>query len=141
MPFFSHAFTIAHPIEAVFDLAMTTRYWPAWHPATVGVAGVTDRPLRLGDQVVERVVIAGRDGEGTWAVVACSRPRALTLEAQTGLGLTRIAYTLIETEAGTRFQRDLSYEQGMPELDRVMDSQSAQALVNLKALLERELAG
>lgn len=139
MPNFSHSFTIARPVEAVFDVAMTTKHWPAWHPATVGVAGVTERPLTLGDQVTESVVIAGRPGEGTWTVVTCDRPHSLTLELRSSLGLTRIAYALTPTEEGTRFQRDLSYEIGAPELDRVMEGQSAQAMVNLKALLEREI--
>ena len=136
MPEFSHSFTIARPIAAVFDVATTAKYWPQWHPATVGVAGAVDHPARLGDTITERVNLGGHTGEGTWTVVAWQRPTGLTLEARTSLGLTRIEYTLAATAEGTLFRRDLGYEQGSPTLDALMAEQSAVAVTHLKALLE-----
>jgi len=40
--------TIGGPPERVFDLVTTARYWPDWHPATLAVGGVTERPMALG---------------------------------------------------------------------------------------------
>ena len=42
------------PIEQVFDNVITTRLWPRWHPATISVGGVTERPIALGDIIRER---------------------------------------------------------------------------------------
>ena len=137
MSSFSHQALIDRPIEAVFDVTTTAKHWPAWHPATVGVGGQTERPAQLGDQIIERVNIAGRIGEGTWTVVERVRPYTLTLHSHTGLGEASIYYTLREEDGGTVFQRDLSYEMGPPELEAVMEQQSAQGVRNLKTLLER----
>src|SRR4051794_13744223 len=76
---------------AVFDLATTTRYWPRWHPATTAVAGVTDRPLALGDQVREYAVIGGRAHEGTWTVAEHPPPESLLLQVDGGR--IQIGYT------------------------------------------------
>ena len=139
MPSFSHQTVIERPIEAVFDAATTAKHWPQWHPATVGVGGQTERPAQLGDQIVERAVIGGRTGEGTWTVVERVRPYTLTLQSHTSLGEATIRYTLREEDGRTVFQRDLSYELGPPELEAVMEQQSAQAVRQLKMLLERLL--
>lgn len=139
MPHVSHTVHIARPIATVFDLATTARYWPQWHPATLGVSGAVDYPARLGDQIIERVDLGGHIGEGTWTVVATHPPTQLALESHTGLGLARITYTLTETPDGVHFRRDLDYERGSPALDALMARQSAVAVANLKALLEREI--
>ena len=44
-------------LAPVFDLVTTTRFWPQWHPATIGVGGVTERPFQLGDKIRERAHI------------------------------------------------------------------------------------
>ncbi len=139
MPHFSHAFFIERPLERVFAVATTARYWPDWHPATLGVGGDVDHPARLGDTIVERVNIGGREGEGTWTVVEADPPHRLALAATTGLGRLRIVYTLTQDAGRTRFQRDLSYEGGPPPLAALMEQQSAEGVRRLKALLEREI--
>lgn len=139
MPRFSHQLVIQRPIEAVFDVATTAKHWPAWHPATTGVDGAIDHPVQLGEQIIERVNIGGRQGEGTWTVVDYARPYRLTLLANTSLGETKISYSLVETTEGVVFRRDLSYEIDAPPLEAIMEQQSAVAVVNLKGLLEREI--
>jgi uncharacterized protein YndB with AHSA1/START domain len=37
MPRVSHHFVVDRPIEAVFAVVSTARFWPEWHPATRGV--------------------------------------------------------------------------------------------------------
>lgn len=139
MPSFSHQVFIERPIDAVFDMATTARHWPVWHPATTGVGGQTEQPAQLGDQIIERVIMAGQKGEGVWTVVERVRPYTLTLVSHTGLGEGRISYTLREEDGGTWFQRDLSYQHGPPELETVMEQQSALAVKQLARLLERLL--
>ncbi len=80
MPSASHHFVADRPIDAVFDVVTTARFWPAWHPATRGVEGDVDHPAQLGDQIIEHVTIAGVDGSGTWTVVEYDRPYHLALE-------------------------------------------------------------
>lgn len=111
----SHYFVADRPIDAVFDIVTTARFWTEWHPATRGVEGDIDHPARLGDRIIEHVTIAGIDGSGTWTVVEHDRPRHLVLETDLAIGQLRISYLLATMAAGrTRFQRDLEY----PELDR-----------------------
>src|SRR5262245_8578270 len=67
MPRVVNSVRIDGAVEQVFDLVTTTKYWPQWHPATVGVGGVTERPIALGDVIHERARIGGR---------TCCRPAA-----------------------------------------------------------------
>ena len=127
---------VARPLVAVFDTATTAKYWPKWHPATLGVAGQTDRPARLGDVIVERVQLGGRPGEGAWTVVEDEHPRRLVLETNVALGRLTITYTAETTPDGTRFRRDLEYPDLGPQMEQLMRAQSAVGMENLKTLLE-----
>ncbi len=40
MPSVSHRIVADRPIDAVFDVVTTARFWLAWHPATRGVEGM-----------------------------------------------------------------------------------------------------
>jgi len=133
---------IEGPIEPVFDLVTTTRFWPNWHPATVGVAGVTERPLLLGDVVHERAQIGPNLYEGAWKVVEHQRPARVVLRGAS----ERIQITYLFQAHGpqTEFRRVLEYR---PEdfhasaadpaaVDRLMREQSEQALHKLKQLVE-----
>ncbi len=64
MPRVSHHFVARRPIDAVFDVVTTARFWTEWHPATRGVEGDVDHPARLGDRITEHVSIAGIEGSG-----------------------------------------------------------------------------
>ncbi|MGE3286601.1 MAG: SRPBCC family protein [Pseudonocardia sp.] len=135
-----HAIVVDRPVEAVFDVATTTRHWPDWHPATVRVSGQIDAPARLGDQIVEHVRIAGHEGSGTWTVIVCEPPHRLVLDApDTGIGHVRISYTLTPHERGTRFVRELSLPPLPTPINAAMDAQSRAGLDALAALLEREI--
>jgi hypothetical protein len=60
--------TINGPLDDVFDLVTTARYWTEWHPATVGVSGVVDRPIASGAVIRERAQIASTSmkATGSW---------------------------------------------------------------------------
>lgn len=138
----TNSIQIHGPLEAVFDLVTTTRFWPQWHPATTGVGGVTERPMQLGDKVRERAVIGGKTYEGNWAVVEHSRPAraALLMEG----GRIKISYAFEAAESTTKFKRTLEFH---PEdfgadpnsIEKLMYVQSEQALAKLKVLIERIL--
>lgn len=130
---------IQGPLEAVFDLVTTTRFWPQWHPATVGVGGVTERPMQLGDKVRERAVIGGKIYEGNWTVVEHSRPTLVALLMEGGR--IKISYAFEAVESATEFTRTLEFHPedfgGDPaSIEKLMHAQSEQALAKLKALIE-----
>nr|AGC72803.1 hypothetical protein [uncultured bacterium A1Q1_fos_485] len=131
---------------AIFDLVTTTRFWTAWHPATTGVGGVTQRPFQLGDQIRERAQIGARVHEGTWAVVAHDRPHQATLRMESGRLF--ITYTFQPTTNGVALTRELTYHPtdfaasvaDPVKLEMLMLTQSEQALQKLKTLVEQMLA-
>jgi hypothetical protein len=138
----SNTIQIDGPLEAVFDLATTTRFWPQWHPATTGVGGVTERPMLLGDKIRERAVIGGQTYEGNWTVVEYHRPRRLALLMESGR--IKISYSFQASGQTTEFKRQLEFHAedfsasvADPNLlEKLMHQQSELALQKLKVLVE-----
>jgi hypothetical protein len=130
------------PLEPIFDLVTTTRFWPQWHPATTGVGGVTERPVALGDKIRERAHIGGQTYEGNWTVVEHIRPTRVALLMESGR--IKITYSFQVRDQTTEFQRQLEFN---PEdfsasladpnaLEKLMQAQSDQALQKLKHVVE-----
>lgn len=130
------------PLEPVFDLVTTTRFWSQWHPATTGVGGVTERPVALGDKIRERAVIGGQTYEGNWTVVEHTRPERAALLMESGR--IKITYSFQKVGQATEFKRELEFH---PEdfsvsaadpnaLEKLMHAQSEQGLQKLKQLVE-----
>jgi uncharacterized protein YndB with AHSA1/START domain len=139
---------VRRPIAAVFETATTAKYWPRWHPATLGVSGAIEHPVQLDEQIVERAHIVGPPGTATWTCVERDPPHRLVLTAAGTMGTTaRIEYTFAERDRDTLFTRALTYHFAGPlaavvealGVDRVMQQQSAQAMINLTALLEAQI--
>ena len=130
------------PLEAVFDLVTTTRFWPQWHPATTGVGGVIERPVALGDKIRERALIGERTYEGNWTVVEYSRPERVALLMESGR--IKITYSFQRVGQATEFKRELEFQPedfnaGMADpgmIEKLMYQQSEQALQKLKQLIE-----
>jgi len=140
MPRMSHHFVTDRPIDAVFDVVTTARFWPEWHPATRGVEGDAGHPARLGDQIIEHVTIAAIQGSGTWTVVEHDRPHHLALETDLAAGHLRISYQLTTVGGGrTRFQRDLDFSGLGPQVSAVMEAQSAEGIGRLARLVQRQV--
>jgi hypothetical protein len=139
VPQVSHHFVADRPIDAVFDVVTTARYWTEWHPATRGIEGDVDHPARLGDHITEDVTIAGIEGTGTWTVVEHDRPHHLALETELAMGHLRISYQLATVADGTRFQRDLDFPELGPQITTVMTTQSEAGVANLARLVERQI--
>ena len=140
--------TIDGPIDTVFEGVTTTRTWPDWHPATVAVGGVTDRPIALGDTIHERARIGAQEYEGDWTVVEHERPTRVVMAV---LGTaTRISYAFVADARGaTQFTRTLEFDPGEfagssadpGALERLMFAQSEAALAKLKTLIEHNQPG
>ena len=139
MPRVSHHFVADRPIDAVFDVVTTARYWTEWHPATRGIEGDVDHPARLGNHITEHVTIAGLEGTGTWTVVEHDRPHHLALETELTLGRLRISYQLAAVADGTWFQRDLDFPELGPQITAVMAAQSEAGVASLARLVERQI--
>ncbi len=143
----TNTIVIDGPINRVFDEVTTTGTWPQWHPATVEVGGVTDRPIQLDDKIYEKARIGGQEYAGDWTVVEHQRPDRLVMEVL-GTG-TRISYAFAaETATTTRFTRTLEFDATAfagsaadpAALERLMFLQSEEALGKLKLLVERQVS-
>jgi uncharacterized protein YndB with AHSA1/START domain len=135
--------TIDGPIEAIFDLATTARFWPDWHPATRAVGGVTERPYRLGDVVHERGEAAGASFQVAWTVVEHERPWRMMM--RTGpTPPARITYTFEPRGGSVEFRRELEYDAtafrsvsiGPEALRAALHEQSEEAVRRLKGRVE-----
>ena len=132
----------------VFDVVTTAKYWPQWHPATLAVSGAIDHPMQLGDTIYEQVNIFGIPGLVEWKVVELEQPSSVKLDGHSLLfaGAT-IRYQFESRGDSVRFTRTLDYAflgLGGP-LDSIwikpiMTRQSAVAVRNLKAMVERQLS-
>jgi len=130
----------------VFDYVTTPALWHTWHPATVSVRDVPDRPLVAGETMRELIAVAGRRNEAVWTVLVCDAPRRWEIGTDTRAGTAHIVYRIAATSVGCRFQRTLDYRsKGWPwrtldsSLTRwILERQSARALANLKTVLERK---
>lgn len=139
------------PCAAVHAFATNAARWCRWHPATRAVDPLPDRPLGLGETVVEHIATAGRRFSATWTVVAVAAPQLWVITTDTPQGLARITYRLA-SEPGpggisvTRFQRTLEFC-SRPWLLRRLDPmiarwvfvpQSRRALDQLKHVVEAD---
>jgi len=130
------------PLEPIFDLVTTTRFWPQWHPATVGVGGVTERPFGLGEVIRERAQIGPRLYEGNWTVIEHSRPTRAVLKGESGR--IQITYSFQSPGQAIEFKRELEFQAedfsasaADPKvLEKLMYEQSERALGKLKELIE-----
>jgi hypothetical protein len=145
MPILFVEATLAGAPEHIFDIVTTARYWLQWHPATIGVAGVIDRPYRQGDTITERAQIGAHIFEGTWQVVDHQRPLRATLSGAGGR--VQIRYAFRAEGSSTIFRRELEYAPEVfaasgldyDKLAALMERQSEESLRRLLALVEQLL--
>ena len=138
-----HTTELAAPPGQVFDFVTNPAQWVRWHPATHSVRGVEDRPLQLGETVIEHIKAAHREFDATWKVVACERPVLWQLETATDLGASVLTYRLEPSASGgTRFERTCDFRShGVWRLldgnvtKWMLAAQAKKALANLKALV------
>jgi uncharacterized protein YndB with AHSA1/START domain len=135
---------ISRPPQRVFEYVTTPALWHTWHPATVQVRGVPNRPLTVGETMIETIAVAGRRGEAQWTVQACSPPQSWEIATDTDNGTAHIAYRITATDTGCRFHRTLEFRSKRwpwraldSTLTRwILERQSLRALGNLKQVIE-----
>ena len=137
--------SIARGAADVFAYVTTPALWHTWHPATASVHDVPNRPLVTGETMRERIDAAGRRFDAIWTVLACEAPQLWVIATATDNGDARIVYRVTATGDGCEFHRTLEFRsRHYPwrafdgNVTRwILDRQSARALANLKAVLER----
>jgi uncharacterized protein YndB with AHSA1/START domain len=135
---------IDRPPQLVFDYVTTPALWHNWHPATVRVRGVPNRPLTVGETMIETIGVAGRRDEAQWIVQACSPPQLWQIATDTDNGAAHIVYRITATDIGCRFHRTLEFRSKRwpwraldSTLTRwILERQSSRALRNLKKVIE-----
>jgi uncharacterized protein YndB with AHSA1/START domain len=136
---------INRPPQEVFDYVTTPALWHTWHPATVAVRDVPNRPLTTGETMLELIAVAGRRDQALWTVISCLPPQSWEIATDTGNGKAHITYTIMAADGGCRFHRTLEFRSKHWPW-RLLDStlmrwilvrQSARALRNIKTVLEK----
>jgi uncharacterized protein YndB with AHSA1/START domain len=138
-----HTVELRAPPQEVFDFVTNPVQWVRWHPATHSVRGVEDRPLRLGERVIEHIQAAHREFDAEWKVVACEAPQLWQLETATPLGASVLTYSLQSSASGgTRFERTCTFrsEGAWSLLDAnvtkwMLAAQAKKALKNLRRIV------
>lgn len=136
---------ISRPPRQVFDYASTPALWHTWHPATVEVRNVPNRPLTTGETMLEVIAVAGRRDQALWTVTASTPPQLWEIATDTPNGIAHIAYRITPTSSGCRFHRTLAFRSKRwpwRMLDStlmrwILERQSTRALLQLKQVLER----
>lgn len=136
---------IGRPPRQVFDYVSTPALWHTWHPATVEVRDVPNRPLTTGETMLELIAVAGRREQLLWTVLACAPSQLWEIATDSANGVAHIVYRITPTAAGCRFHRTLEFRSKRwpwRMLDStvtrwILDRQSSRALFTLKQVLER----
>ncbi len=139
---------IDRPPRQVFAYVTTPALWHTWHPATVEVRNVPNRPLVAGETMLEVIAVIGRREEALWTVHACSAPQFWEIATDTRSGAAHIVYRITPTALGCRFHRILGFRSRQwpwRSLDStltrwILVRQSARALRNLKRVMEASTA-
>jgi hypothetical protein len=142
-----HATRIVHTAvvpcapQRLFDFVTNASQWKRWHPATHAVRGVPERPLVLGETMVEHIKAAHRSFEATWTVTACEPGSLWRIETATPYGASILTYRMKAVPGGTMFERTCDFRsEGVwrcldGNLTRwMLARQAARALANLQAL-------
>lgn len=149
-----NSLSVRGPVDEVFDIVTTVKYWPRWFHATYEVGGQTERPARLGDEMYERVKVGLIKGAMYWIVSECDRPRRWVIDATRiamplgmSRGKSRICYELEQAGDEARMTRSFTYH--MPNaflrffdwlyFARSMRAQSATGVTTLQKLVQKQL--
>jgi uncharacterized protein YndB with AHSA1/START domain len=141
---------IRSPAQTVFDYVTTPRYWLIWHPSSLGLSGVTEHSLQVGEEVTEAFRVAGRKGSVTWRATLREPPWRFAMAGNVVAGGSgTITYVLADAAGATAFRREFNYT--MPNafaalLDRLfvrrrIAAESAAAVARLKHALENTATG
>jgi uncharacterized protein YndB with AHSA1/START domain len=139
---FTQTVHIAAAPEAVYPFVTNAAQWHTWHPATHSVRDVPDRPLVLGETVIEEIHAGFRHFDAKWLVIECVPLRRWAIGTHTPHGRSTVTYELTPQDGGTRFQRTCEFAStGVwnlldgTALKWMLRRQAARALENLRRRL------
>lgn len=132
--------------SAIFDFVTTAKHWTTWHPATLGVSGQIEEPMRLGDVIRERAHRRERRRKRLDGDRVGKNTRVVLSMPNTRLGDLQITYTFARRDGGVEFTRELVFEASAfsPEIEHAlskqMQSDSRIATERLKQMFETQNA-
>ncbi|MBU6438034.1 MAG: SRPBCC family protein [Betaproteobacteria bacterium] len=97
-----------HP-DALFDYVANPSHWCEWHPNTVAVHAAHNEPMRVGEQWIEEIHLAGRVDLYHWVVIASEPGERWVIGCRSVHSEARIVYQITLTRSGCRFTRTLEY--------------------------------
>jgi hypothetical protein len=137
--------------ETILNYLTTTTYWPEWHIQSRRVEGkVTDRPMQVGDTVVEYISMDPNNKEKLvsvqWTTADRWQSRMYRIEGRPVINgkvmdnvISAISYTLFPTsDGGTDFTREMNIEspKEIPHFDEFKNMQD-KSVENIKTALDK----
>ena len=98
---------IGRPAQQVFDYVSTPALWHTWHPATVEIRDVQNRPLTTGETMLELIAVAGHGDHALWTVLACAPPQHWEIATDTAKGVAHIVYRITPDLTGWSYRQIL----------------------------------
>ena len=137
---------IAAPPEAVYEVIMDPDQLGNWVTIHDSLVHAPDGRLEEGDELEQKLKIAGQGFKVTWKVVTAHCPKDIEWEGRGPMGTkARVSYDLEPRGDGTCFNYMNEYELpggplgkvGAKAFQRTAAKEADRTLVNLKGLLER----
>lgn len=137
---------IAASPEAVYEVVMDPAQLGEWVTIHDSLVHAPNGRLEKGDELEQKLKIAGQRFKVTWKVVTAHRPRDIEWEGRGPMGTkARVSYDLEPRGDGTCFNYVNEYELpggplgkvGAKAFQRTAAKEADRTLVNLKGLLER----
>jgi carbon monoxide dehydrogenase subunit G len=137
---------IAAPPDAVYDLVMDPNRLGDWVTVHDSLVHAPDGVLEEGDELAQKLKLAGQCFKVSWKVVTAHRPRDVEWNGRGPIGTkARVSYDLEPRDGGTCFNYVNEYDLpggplgkiGGRAFKRTASKEADRTLVKLKGLLER----
>ena len=137
---------IAAPPEAIYEVIMDPARLGDWVTIHDSLVHAPDGVLEVGDELEQKLKVAGQGFKVTWKVVTAHHPRDIEWEGRGPMGTkARVSYDLEPRDEGTCFNYLNEYELpggplgkiGAKAFQKTAAKEADRTLVKLKGLLER----
>ena len=137
---------IAASPDAVYDVVMDPKRLGEWVTVHDSLVHAPDGVLEKGDELAQKLKVAGQGFKVTWKVAVAHRPRDVEWEGRGPMGTkARVSYDLEPRGDGTCFNYLNEYELpggplgklGAKAFEKTAAKEADRTLVKLKGLLER----